>query len=277
MTKTHRDEPSFHFISGLPRSGSTLLAAILRQNPRFHAGMTGPVGEMFLTLLEAMSDRKETSTFLDDAARQRVLRGMVTSYHATHEAQVIFDTSRLWCSKLPALSGLFPQARMIACVRDTSWIIDSIERLVRRNAFRPSGIFNFQAGGTVYSRATALASSDGLVGFAYDALREACFGEHAQRLLLVQYDTLVGSPRKALAEIYDFIGEPWFEHDFENVEFEEGKACDERLGTPGLHAVRRQVRAETRTSVLPQDLFRRFEGDAFWRNPGEGVPGVRII
>jgi sulfotransferase len=25
----------FHFISGLPRSGSTLLAALLRQNPRF--------------------------------------------------------------------------------------------------------------------------------------------------------------------------------------------------------------------------------------------------
>ncbi|MEG4240263.1 sulfotransferase [Microcoleus sp. Pol14C6] len=33
-----------HFISGLPRSGSTLLAALLRQNPRFHAAMTSPVG-----------------------------------------------------------------------------------------------------------------------------------------------------------------------------------------------------------------------------------------
>jgi len=32
-----------HFISGLPRSGSTLLSAILRQNPRFYAGMTSPV------------------------------------------------------------------------------------------------------------------------------------------------------------------------------------------------------------------------------------------
>ncbi|MFB8797203.1 MAG: sulfotransferase [Microcoleus sp.] len=32
-----------HFISGLPRSGSTLLAALLRQNPRFHAAMTSPV------------------------------------------------------------------------------------------------------------------------------------------------------------------------------------------------------------------------------------------
>ncbi|MEG5055281.1 MULTISPECIES: sulfotransferase [unclassified Microcoleus] len=33
-----------HFISGLPRSGSTLLAALLRQNPRFHSAMTSPVG-----------------------------------------------------------------------------------------------------------------------------------------------------------------------------------------------------------------------------------------
>ena len=36
-----------HFISGLPRAGSTLLAALLRQNPRFHAGMTSPVGAIF--------------------------------------------------------------------------------------------------------------------------------------------------------------------------------------------------------------------------------------
>lgn len=36
----------YHFISGLPRSGSTLLAAILRQNPRFLAATTSPVGEV---------------------------------------------------------------------------------------------------------------------------------------------------------------------------------------------------------------------------------------
>jgi len=277
MTKTQREEPSFHFISGLPRSGSTLLAAILRQNPRFHAGITSPVSEMFVALLEAMSDRREASVFLSDEARQRVLRGMIENYYATSEAQVIFDTSRLWCSKMPALATLFPQAKLIACVRDTSWIIDSIERLVRRNAFRPSGIFNFQGGGTVYTRATALASSDGLVGFAYDALREAFFGEHAQRMLLVQYDTLASDPQKVLNAVYDFIGEPWFEHDFENVTFEDGEAFDERLGTPGLHKVGRQVRAQPRTTVLPQDLFGRFEGDAFWRRQGQDMRGVRIV
>ncbi|WP_445305906.1 sulfotransferase [Microcoleus sp. T3_A4] len=34
-----------YFISGLPRSGSTLLAALLRQNPRFYSAMTSPIGD----------------------------------------------------------------------------------------------------------------------------------------------------------------------------------------------------------------------------------------
>jgi len=48
-----------HFISGLPRSGSTLLAGILWQNPRFHAGMTGPAGSMYMAPEAAMSRRNE--------------------------------------------------------------------------------------------------------------------------------------------------------------------------------------------------------------------------
>ena len=37
---------TIHFISGLPRSGSTLLAAILRQNPSLHAHISSPVGAL---------------------------------------------------------------------------------------------------------------------------------------------------------------------------------------------------------------------------------------
>ena len=44
----------FHFISGLPRSGSTLLAGILRQNPRFHASMSSPVSGLLNGALEQM-------------------------------------------------------------------------------------------------------------------------------------------------------------------------------------------------------------------------------
>ena len=50
---------AIHFISGLPRSGSTLLAALLRQNPRFEAGMSGPLAGLFGALLSEMSARNE--------------------------------------------------------------------------------------------------------------------------------------------------------------------------------------------------------------------------
>jgi sulfotransferase len=60
---------AIHFISGLPRSGSTLLAALLRQNPRFEAGMTGPLSGLFGALLDKMSGRNEFSVFIDDTKR----------------------------------------------------------------------------------------------------------------------------------------------------------------------------------------------------------------
>ena len=138
-----------HFISGLPRSGSTLLAAILRQNPRFHAGMTSPVGAMYMALEGTMSRRNETAVFIEEAQRRSVLKGLFTNYYETiHKSRLVFDTNRVWCTKLPALTQLFPEARVICCVRDISWIMDSIERLVRRNAFELSGMFGFDAGST---------------------------------------------------------------------------------------------------------------------------------
>jgi sulfotransferase len=265
-----------HFISGLPRSGSTLLAAILRQNPHFHAGITGPVGSLFTALLRQMSQDNEAAIFIDDERRQAVLTAVVQAYYHREREKVVFDTNRLWCTKMPTLAALFPQARVIACVRHVPWIVDSIERLIRANRFEPSKIFNFEPGGTVYSRVEGLGSGSGMVGFAWNALREAFFGEQADRLMLLQYETLTRNPAGALAAVYDFIGEPRFEHDFENIEFDAAE-FDARLGTPGLHRVGRSVRVTERTTILPPDLFRRVEADSFWQDPAVNLRGVRIV
>lgn len=266
-----------HFISGLPRSGSTLLAALLRQNPRFYASMSGPVGGMFSTLLAEMSERNEMAVFISDAQRRCVLHGMFENYYGPEtDAEVIFDTNRSWTTRLPALRQLMPESRVIACVRDLHWIIDSVERLIRKNAFSPSSIFNYSAGGTVYTRANGLAGVDGMVGYAYDALKEAFYGEDGERLMLVQYDTLTREPAKVLAAIYDFIGEPLFQHDFDNVQYD-AREFDLRAGTPGLHDVRTRVAYTQRESILPPDLVRRFENDAFWKHPENNIRGVRVI
>ena len=178
-----------HFISGLPRAGSTLLAALLRQNPRFSAGMTSPVGSLFNAMQAAASQRNETAVFIDNTQRMRLLRSCFEAYYGEiHPRYLVFDTNRMWTTKLPALTQLFPRTRIICCVRNPAWVVDSIESLVRRNAFELSGIFNFEPGGTVYSRAEGLSKGDGMVGFAWNALREAVYGPQADRLLLVRYE-----------------------------------------------------------------------------------------
>jgi len=266
-----------HFISGLPRSGSTLLSAILRQNPRFHAMMTSPVGAIYLAMLGAVSRKNEAAVFIDEEQKRQLLTGVFRNYyHRIGQEQVIFDTNRLWCAKMPSIAATFPGAKVICCVRHVSWIMDSIERLTRRNDLDLSGIFGFDAGGTVYTRVNRLATSDGMVGFALDALREAYFGEHADRLLLVGYEALTRDPRATIAQIYDFVGEPLYAHDFENVTYD-AEAFDVMLGTPGLHRVEGKVEPRRRLTVLPPDLFDRFKDDAFWVHPEMNVRGVRVL
>lgn len=266
-----------HFISGLPRSGSTLLAALLRQNPRFYAHMSSPLAGMVDAMLGEMSDRNELAAFITDEQRRRVLRDLFASYYGAELAtEVIFDTSRQWCSKLPVLSELFPDFRIIACVRQVPWIVDSLERAIQRNALRPSFMANFQTGSTVYNRIEGVASGEGIVGFSYNALKDAFFGKHARHLMLMQYETLVRDPAMAMAAIYDFIGESPFRHDFDNVLLDVDE-FDERAGMPGLHRVGRKVVGPERTTVLPPDIFRRFENDAFWLNPQANIHGVPIV
>lgn len=272
-------EHGIHFISGLPRAGSTLLAALLRQNPRFSAGMTSPVGSIFNAMLGVTSARNEGSVFIDDAHRERLLRAVFNAYYADiHPAKLVFDTNRQWTTKLPALVKLFPSAKMICCVRNPAWVIDSLESLIRRNPFELSGIFNYEPGGTVYSRVEGLSKGDGMAGYAWNALREAVFGPQADRLVLVRYESLTSDPLGTLAAIYEAIDETPFEHDPDHIApASDMIAFDERLGTPGLHAIGSSVRAAKRPTVLPPDLFAKFERDAFWEDRSQVPPVVQII
>jgi sulfotransferase len=266
---------AIHFISGLPRSGSALLAAILRQNPAVHAAVSSPVASLTLALQRQMSQENETAPFIDDEQREAVLRAVVAGFYGKlGNEKIVFDTNRMWCAKMPLLARLYPRARVVACVRDVGWIMDSFERLIRATPLEPSRIFGFDPGGTVYSRISALGGAEGVVGFALNALREGFFGAEADRLMLLTYATLAAEPERALAAVYDFLGLSSFAHDFENVVFD-AEEFDRRLGTPGLHRVARRVAASERTTILPPALFASFAGDAFWR----GAPnprGVRI-
>ncbi|MDH0897653.1 MULTISPECIES: sulfotransferase [unclassified Pseudomonas] len=264
----------YHFISGLPRSGSTLLSALLLQNPRFRAGMTSPVGTLFGAVLAQCSAGSEFGSVIELAQRRRLLKGLFDNYYADCGRPVVFDTNRQWCSRLPALHDLFPQAKVIACVRNVAWVMDSIERLYRANPYENTKLFaDDTERNTVYSRVDTLAQRNRLVGFAWAALKEAYYGEHADSLLLVDYELLTNAPEQVLRLIYDFIGEEWFAHDFDNLNYD-APEFDQALGVSGLHRVRPRVAPQTRRTVLPPDLFEQYAKLSFWEDGSASTASV---
>src|SRR5208282_750408 len=105
----------FHFISGLPRSGTTLLAGILRQNPCVHASIQSPVGQCVTDLHRAMSGVNEAHWFITDEQRMRSLRVLFSAYYADIKADIMFDTNRRWCANMSLILSLFPYAGVLCC------------------------------------------------------------------------------------------------------------------------------------------------------------------
>ncbi|MEM7742682.1 MAG: sulfotransferase [Pseudomonadota bacterium] len=267
----------FHFISGLPRSRSTLLAAILRQNPRFHASMTSPVGPLFNACLNAMGAENEFAVFFSDDQKRAILRGVFDNYYRFVDAgEIVFDTNRMWTSQIPAVRQLFPRSKMICCVRNPAWVFDSVERLTRKNAFDVSRIFSSpQERSTIFTRADALLHPNRMIGFASSALKEAYYSAESDMLLLVDYDLLASRPAEVLPLIYKFIDEEPFDHDFDNVEYE-AEDFDMQMLAKDLHTVRGKIELTPRQTILPPDLFKRFQDLIFWHDAA-GTAAHRIV
>ncbi len=229
-------------------------------------------------MLNQIGAGSEFGSVVTKAQRQRLTSGLFDSYYADQsDKKVIFDTNRMWSAHLPVLKDQFPQAKIIACVRNVAWIMDSLERRYRANPYEITRLFNDDTErNTVYSRVETLAQANRLVGYPWTALKEAFYGEHADSLLIVDYDLLAQAPEKVMPLIYQFIGEPEFNHDFSNINYD-APEFDAPLGMHGLHKVRRNVSFEQRPTILPPDLFDKFASLSFWADTNNSRANVITI
>jgi sulfotransferase len=105
---------TIHLISGLPRSGSTPLCALLGQNPRFSAAMTSPVASLVGALMPKMSSGSEFSVFFSDDRRRRLLRGLFEANYADvpadHENSGCRTNTR--STVRISMKSLYPHCRM---------------------------------------------------------------------------------------------------------------------------------------------------------------------
>ena len=258
---------TFHMISGLPRSGSTLLSSILNQNPRFSAGISNPLNEVMTNAILAFS-LTGNKTQMDKEQRINVLSHIIDGYYEKDSAEVVFNTSRNWTAFLPMMDLVRPEAKVICCVRDIFWVLDSFEVLRTKDPtlhfFNNDQSESFTKN-NVYTRTNAIFEK-GPLQIALDCLKQGFYSEYNSKLHFVEYNDLASNPEKTMQGVYNFIGEPYFIHDFDNVE----RAYDEydiSIGQEGTHTVRKKVELINRPATLPQDLYDRYanKGYEFWR------------
>jgi len=254
----------FYFISGLPRSGTTLLSAILNQNPRFQASISGPLARFVRAVIEQSSAQGGYRYQCDEAKRKKIIQGMFDNYYNDGTKEVFFDTNRGWNLLLPTVKELYPTTKVICCVRDIKWILDSFEQLIRKNPLSVTPMFTSDENTNVYTRCQTLLREDKTLGFAYAALKQAITSDEKTMIMLVEYDKLCKNPEQMMKTIYKFIGQEYFEHDFNNVEtsYEE---FDNDVNLKGLHTTRKKISFIERPTILPPDIIAHVKGLEVWR------------
>ena len=252
------------FISGLPRSGSTLLSAILRQNPDFYADISSPVQGLVASTINVITG-SESNHLIDEPRRKHILRALVQSYYDAVTPKTVFDTSRGWTAKTSLLKELYPQTKIICCVRDLPWILDSFERIAAKNTLYNAALTDDESRQTVTTRCDALmdVKKEGQVVKPYYFLEEGML-LNPDMIMLVEYESLCKKPESVMREIYQFIGKPYFDHDFDNVEYE-NEVFDRALNMKSLHTVRRKVTWEERPTILPRSVWEKYADKEFWR------------
>jgi len=262
------NKKTYHFISGLPRSGSTLLSAILKQNPDFYADIASPLNGMVSNCIYSMTG-SENNLNITEEQRKNVLYGLIDGYYKSVDKPVIFDSSRMWTSNTNLLKTLFPESKIICCVRDVPWILDSFERIASKNSLYTNTFIDQEANECVTTRCDALmdVQKGGQVVKPWFWLQEGYYA-NPDMLLLIEYENLCKDPVNTMKLVYGFLGIEYFEHDFDSVEYENEK-FDRPMGQPGLHTVQKKVEWRDRETILPPSIWKKYGGQEFWRTPKE--------
>jgi sulfotransferase len=266
---------SFYFISGLPRSGSTLLSGILKQNPEFYADIASPVQGIVNNTIDFMTGCENNLNLTEDR-RKNILLSIFEGYYKHLETPVIFDSSRGWTKNTTLLQELFPTTKILCCVRDIPWIINSFELINKKNPFYTSTLVKEECKDNVFSRSDAMMDKNGgIIAGPWIALQEG-YAMNPEMIYFVEYENLCKNPEKEMRTIYEFLEKPYYSHDFENVEYS-NENFDRSCNLKDLHTVRKRVEYKEQKKVLPPEVWEKYEtmNMEFWKK--DYKPDIDII
>ena len=260
-------QKTIHFISGLPRSGTTLLTNILKQNPEIHGESVTSLSSIFGTVNVGWDDFEQNREYVNPDAKKGTLNAILQGYYNHIDKPIIIDKDRAWVpllSKVEAVLG--KKIKIIVCVRNPAEILSSFEKLRKENPLFCTAVDSaLRDGSNISSRAYYYAGPEGPLGKAHRHIKDAITMGYLDRLLFVDYNRLCNSPKSQLKRIYDFLELPYYEHDFEKITQTENYN-DLAIGIANIHKIKTSIDRTTVNCVeyLGLELYQQYNSEIFW-------------
>ena len=140
--------------------------------------------------------------------------------HTNNVKDVHFDKDRDWILDYDNTMEMYPDARFIVPIRDLRGILSSCNRIL---------------------------PGDGYTKFIVEASARAetltdIVSEHPDNTHVVKAENFYRKPKECIDKIYDFLGEDYFEHDFDNIVSVLKDDTGTRIHQPTLHVIEPKVR-----------------------------------
>lgn len=227
------------FLSGIQRSGSTLLTKVLNQHPQMFASNTSPLFDYMFFAVEKLTELKRTSSAAHYIDVDHILRSTVDAFYNFTDKPHVLDKHRAWASNYTNVhQQVVANPKMIVTLRPVEEVITSFHTILNKN-------------GTPISIAQIY--KDFLEEHIPTMIESAQFIDH---LCIVEYDELTLHPTETFERITKFLELDPFTFNFGQI-IDTDPENDVKWGIKNLHAVRSSINVESidpATIMTPAEL-----------------------
>jgi sulfotransferase len=195
-------------------------------------------------------------------------KGGIDSYfNAITDKKYVLEKSRGWGVYRGFLESFYPDPKIICLVRNLKDVVASYEKIYRNNpqSFDPIRDDSTGRGTTVHKRVDEWMAATNTIGRATERIFEMIRLGYDDKILFVKCEDLCLYPETEMSRVYQYLGIPYFKHDFDNIT-QITQEDDSVYGlTKDLHTIRPklEMKPSDADGILGKDitdwLFKNYE------------------
>jgi sulfotransferase len=264
----------YHFLAGLPRSGNTLLSALLNQHPSVYSSPLSPMPSLLYNTHHSLINNETYLRNEENKVRgEKAIKNIIDNFYSDVKKPVVVDRDKAWGT--PANLELVKKyitktPKIIFTVRDVLEIIASFVSLSpdfcrNRIPYGYSYKTNYMKESDLMAEALMQDNED--IDKCLLSLSSAFLKENKGMFHIVEYNDIVNNTQETMNKVYKFLEVEPFENNLTSIKKVEIDN-DAAVNLPKtLHNIGKTIVAsKTNTNILSPYIQNKYANIEFWRD-----------